>query len=319
MNLDDALKNINLKELEAFLAVADTLSFSEAAKKLNISQPSISVKVKSLESRFDKTLFIREGRKVTITPDGQRLAVSVREMFDTLLRLTAAISEPSKEDLVRISVGEAIFLYAFPHMLENYRKVTPNVHYQTIIGDAQTNIESLENQESDIAFVGWVGRDRLHSGNLVIDRIGYDELVLIVPVGHELAEKSKASIRDIVKYPYVGRKPNSGVQRTVNEIFKVNGISLNDVQTVAVFDNASSVIMAVFRELGVSIVSRLQAATAHKIGLIRIIPLEEKVSRRPVFAIIRKRARPNVVKCFEFCADFLRRNMDGELHHSRNG
>lgn len=318
MNFDEALRNINLKELEAFLAVADTLSFSDAAKKLNISQPSISVKVKSLENRFNKILFIREGRKVAITSDGQRLAVSVREMFDSLVKLTTTISEPSKEDLIRISIGEAIFLYAFQHMLETYRKEAPGVHYQTIIGDAQTNIERLENEESDIALVGWVGRERLRAGNLKIERIGYDELVLIAPVGHELAQKEKASIKGIVKYPYVGRKPNSGVQRTVTEIFKVNGISLNDVQTVAMFDNASSVIMAVFRDLGVSIVSRLQASTAEKIGLVKIIPLEEKVARRPVFALIRRKARPNVAKFFDFCVDFLRKNMDGELHSSRN-
>ena len=318
MNLDAALKNINLKELEAFLAVADTLSFSEAAKKLNISQPSISVKIKNLESRYSKTLFIREGRKVAITPDGQRLAVSVREMFDGLVKLTTTISEPSKDDIIRISVGEAIFLYAFQHMLENYRKVEPKVHYQTIIGDAQSNIESLENEETDVAFVGWIGRDRLRSGNLKVERIGYDELVLIVPVGHELAQKNKASIKDIVKYPYVGRKPNSGVQRTVTEIIKVNGVSLNNVETVAVFDNASSVIMAVFRELGVSIVSRLQASTAEKIGLIKIIPLEEKVSRRPVFAVTRKRPSQEISKFFDFCVDFLRKNMEGELHQSRS-
>ena len=317
MNLDAALRNINLKELEAFLAVADTLSFSEAAKRMGISQPSISVKIKSLESRYNKTLFIREGRKVAITSDGQKLAVSVREMFDGLVKLTNTITEPSKEDTIRISVGEAIFLYAFQHMLENYRKVDPKVHYRTIIGDAQSNIESLENEETDVAFVGWVGRDRLHSGSLKIERIGYDELVLIVPVGHELAQKGKVSIKDILKYPYVARKPNSGVQKTVTEIIKVNGISLNNVETVAVFDNASSVIMAVFRELGVSIVSRLQAATAEKIGLIKIIPLEEKVSRRPVFAVTRKKPTPEISRFFDFCVDFLRKNMEGELHQSR--
>lgn len=317
MNLDTALKNINLKELEAFLAVADTLSFSEAAKKMGISQPSISVKIKSLESRYNKTLFIREGRKVVLTSDGQKLAVSVREMFEGLVKLTNTITEPSKEDTIRISVGEAIFLYAFQHMLENYRKVDPKVHFRTIIGDTQSNIESLENEETDVAFVGWVGRDRLHSGRLKIERIGYDELVLIAPVGHELAQKGKVSIKDILKYPYVARKPNSGVQKTVTEIIKVNGISLNDVETVAVFDNASSVIMAVFRELGVSIVSRLQATTAEKIGLIKIIPLEERVSRRPVFAITRKKPTPEINRFFDFCVDFLRKNMEGELHQSR--
>ena len=211
-----------------------------------MSQPSISVKIKNLENRFNKILFIRDGRKVAITSDGQKLAVSVREMFESLVKLTLTITEPSKDDLIRISVGEAIFLYAFQHMLENYRKTTPNVHYQTIIGDSQTNIEQLENEETDIALVGWVGRDMLRSNNIKIERIGYDELVLIVSVGHELAMKDKVSIKGIVKYPYVARKPNSGVQRTVTDIFKVNGISLltmltpSSLKTAIIIDEALS-------------------------------------------------------------------------------
>lgn len=317
MKQNMAINNVNIKELEAFITVADTLSFSEAAKKMNMSQPSISVKVKSFEKRINKTLFIRDGRKVVITPDGQKIAASVREVFDSLHKLGATISATSNENVIRINVGEAIFLYAFQEMLDKYRTIEPNILYKTQIGDTQTNIESLEKEETDIAFVGWIGSERLHSENLRVERIGYDELVLIVPVWHELAQKEKVSIRDIIKYPYVGRKSNSGVQRTVNEIFKINGIHFNDVQTAAVFDDASSVIMAVFRGLGISIVSRLQAITAEKIGLIRIINLEEKMSNRSIFAIMRKNSSNNIHQFFNFCVSFLRDNMNIDLHTAR--
>jgi len=317
MNQNKSLNSVNIKELEAFIAVADTLSFSEAAKRINMSQPSISVKVKSFEKRINKTLFIRDGRKVVITPDGQKIAASVREVFDSLHKLSATVSATSNENVIRINVGEAIFLYAFQEMLDKYRTIEPSIHYKTQIGDTQTNLESLEKEESDIAFVGWIGSERLNSENLRVERIGYDELVLIVPLWHELAKKDKVSIRDIIKFPYVGRKSNSGVQRTVNEIFKINGIHFNDVQTAAVFDDASSVIMAVFRGLGVSIVSKLQAITAEKIGLIRIINLDEKMSNRSIFAIMRKSSSNNIHKFFNFCVSFLKDNMKVDLNINR--
>jgi DNA-binding transcriptional LysR family regulator len=319
MNQNKAINSFNIKELEAFIAVADNLSFSEAAKRMNMSQPSISVKVKTFEKRINKTLFIRDRRKVVITPDGQKIAASVREVLDSLHKLSETISATPNENVIRINVGEAIFLYAFQEMLDKFRTIEPDIHIKTQIGDTQTNIEILEKGESDIAFVGWVGREILHSESLRVDRIGYDKLVLIVPIWHELAQKDKVSIRDIIKFPYVGRKSNSGVQRTVNEIFKINGVRFNDVQTTAVFDDASSVIMAVFRGLGVSIVSKLQAITAEKIGLIRIIDLDEKMSNRSIFALMRRNSSNNILKFFNFCVSFLRGNMNIDLNINRKG
>lgn len=313
MKVDDAYNNINLKELEAFLAVAETLSFSKAATKLKMSQPSVSVKIKSLENRFNRVLFKRDGGNVAITVEGQRLLTPVRELFSSLRKVFNTMKATPKENTIRITVSEAIFLYSFQSMLEEHRKSDPDVQYQTVIGNAITNVERLENNESDLALAGWVAKERPKSGNLKVERVGYDELVLIVPVQHPLAHQNKVSIKTVKKYPYVGRKPNSGVQRTVTQIFKLVGINTNEIQTVAVFDDASSVIMAVYRDLGISIVSKLQAATAEKIGLIKMIQIKEKVSRRPIFAMIRKDAHPNIVKFFEFCVDYLRKNLEEPL------
>lgn len=313
MKAEDAYNNINLKELEAFLAVAETLSFSKAANKLKMSQPSVSVKIKSLENSFNLVLFKRDGGNVAITADGQRLLAPVRELFYSLRKVINTMNTAPKENTIRITVSEAIFLYSFQSMLEEYRRLCQNVQYQTVIGNAITNVERLENNESDLALAGWVAKERPKSGKLKVERIGYDELVLIVPVQHPLAYQNKVSIKTVKKYPYVGRKPNSGVQRTVTQIFKLMGVNTNEVQTVAVFDDASSVIMAVYRDLGISIVSKLQAATAEKIGLIKMLKIKEKVSRRPIFAMIRKDAPQNILDFFEFCVSYLRKNLGDPL------
>ncbi len=313
MKAEDAYNNINIKELEAFLAVAETLSFSKAANKLKMSQPSVSVKIKSLENSFNRVLFKRDGGNVIITSDGQRLLAPVKELFYSLRKVINTMKTVSKENIIRITVSEAIFLYSFQSMLEEHRKLCPDVQYQTVIGNAITNIERLENNESDLALAGWVAKERPMSGKLKVERVGYDELVLIVPLQHPLSNQKMVSIKTVKKYPYVGRKPNSGVQRTVTQVFKLIGVNPNDVQTVAVFDDASSVIMAVYRGLGISIVSKLQAATAEKIGLIKMLKIKEKVSKRPIFAMIRKDAPHDIVDFFEFCVNYLRKNLGEPL------
>lgn len=306
MNLSDAVKSIQLKELEALLAVADMLSFSQAAKSLGVSQPSISIKIKNLEKKFGKTLFVRQGRRVILTPDGRDLTKAAEELFESLRKVAVILSQNPSQSLIRISVGEAIFLQAFPELIHDYSRSTPEVKCDITIGDSITNLEDVESGKSDIAMVGWISREHLKSEELVVEQICEDELVVIVPVGHPLASRNKVSLRDIMGYGYIARKTSSGVQRTVIDILKKSGYGRHELNVVAVLDNASSVIMAVYRNIGISIVSKLQAETARSIGLIRVIRLEEHISKRPAFAIRRRRASETVRTFFDYSVDYVK-------------
>lgn len=306
MNISDAVKSIQLKELEALLAVADTLSFSQAAKNLRVSQPSISIKIKNLERKFDKTLFVRQGRKVILTPDGRNLAKAAEELFESLQKVASILSQNSPQNLIRISVGEAIFLQAFPALIHDYGKSNPEVRCEITIGDAVTNVEDVQSGKSDLAMVGWVSRELINSEELVVGQIYEDELVVIVPVSHPLANRNKVALRDIMRYGYIARKTSSGVQRTVTDMMKRSGYGRHDLNVVAVFDNASSVIMAVYRNVGISIVSKLQAETARSIGLIKVIKLDERISKRPVFAIRRRKTSEPVRAFFNYSVDYVK-------------
>ena len=123
-------KQNRLKQLRAFCVAAETGSFSKAADLLDLTQPSISLQIQSLEKELDIILFHRNGPKISLTEEGKELLPIVQplvEQIDTLPSVFASRPNQHGATELNISAGESTILYILPPVIEKFKKSHPNV------------------------------------------------------------------------------------------------------------------------------------------------------------------------------------------------
>ncbi|MEM0134477.1 MAG: LysR family transcriptional regulator [Thermoplasmatales archaeon] len=299
-------KKPDLKELEAFFAVASTLSFSKGAMMLGLSQSSASIRVSNLEKRYGQKLFYRNGWSIELTPTGYALFGRVKELLAFMDGIESILSTPDGIKKIRISAGESTFLSMFPDITDQYRLKHPEIDFIIDINETLKSIEKLKIGVADLIFVGWKSEGLYDQGLFNLIEMGEDELVLIVPVNHPLANFDKVKLEQIAQHGYIARRKSSGIQHAVIDMFYNGGFSESDLNVKGVMDNASSVIMAVFKGMGISIVSRMQTAVATKAKLVRVVGIDSPHSRRKVYAMYSKNAEYYIKEFAEYAAIYFK-------------
>ncbi len=299
-------KKPDLKELEAFYAVASTLSFSKGAMMLGISQSSASIRISNIEKRYGHKLFYRNGWSIYMTPTGYALFDRVKELLAFMDKIESILSSPNEVKKIRISAGESTFLSMFPNITEEYRSKHPEIDFNIDINETLRSIESLKIGLADLIFVGWISEGLYDQGLFNLVEMGEDELVLIVSVNHPLANFDRVKLDQIVRQDYIARRKTSGVQHAIIDMFYNGGFSESDLNVKGVMDNASSVIMAVYKGMGISIVSRMQTAVATRMKLVRVVGIDSPHSRRKVYAMYSKNAEYYIKEFAEYAAGYFK-------------
>lgn len=142
--------DINYELYKVFYYVADTLSFSEASKKLFISQSAVSQSVKTLEKKMNQTLFIRNTKKVQLTTEGEILLRHIEPAINLIKRGEAQILEASSSGgQIRIGASDTICRYFLVPYLERFHKEFPNAHIKVTNATSIKCVELLENGQVD--------------------------------------------------------------------------------------------------------------------------------------------------------------------------
>ena len=298
-------KKPDLKELEAFYAVASTLSFSKGAMMIDISQSSASIRISSLERKYGQKLFYRNGWSIQLTPKGRVLFEKVKKLLDYMNEIENVMTSPNETRIIRISAGESTFLSMFPNITEDYRISHPEIDFSVDINETLKSIENLKIGVADLIFVGWISEGIYDQSLFDVIELGEDELVLIVPINHPLAELEKVSLDQICKYDYLARRKTSGVQHAIMDMFYNAGFRETDLNVRGIMDNASSVIMAVYKNMGISIVSRMQTTVATKMNVVKVVSIDSPNSRRKVYAMFKKTADSYVKEFAEYAAHYF--------------
>jgi DNA-binding transcriptional LysR family regulator len=181
---------LDIRSLRYFVAVAEDLHFTTAAARLFVAQQALSRDIGRLERQLDRQLFVRTTRRVTLTPDGERLLERAREVLavhDRLWRdLHAADARPIVVDL--LSEGRLTAL----RILDTARAAAPGLELRGRFGGgAGTALERLRSGEIDVVFgrIDWLGQ--VGAGDLGRQLIRLEPLAVLLPAGHPLAERSE--------------------------------------------------------------------------------------------------------------------------------
>jgi len=190
---------MELRVLKYFLTVAQEESFSRAAEKLHLSQPTLSRQLKDLEDEFGKQLLVREPRRILLTEDGQLLRRRAEEILSLVDKTTGELlrNEEISGD-IRIGAGESIHFGLLMNVAQKLRQKYPGLRFHIVSGDGSTTMTRLDRGLIDFAFV--YGK---------LDPAKYQELplpvrdrwVLLLRADDELAQQDTIRSEDLWHRP----------------------------------------------------------------------------------------------------------------------
>lgn len=238
---------MELAQLEAFLQVAHHRSFSRAAEALFLTQPSVTARIQSLERELGERLFERSGRSVSLTdagiafiPHAQRALTAVQEGADAIDAV-----RHGEVGSIRIGASSSIGTYNLPDVLERFREKRPGVHINLTTGQTEDVVERLLSGLIHIAICRLTQHPEFESIHLY-----NDELTLVVPPDHELADRGEVALADAAEEPFIFFDRNSSYHTLVYTMFLRAGVAPESVMEI---DSMEVIKHMVSRGLGVAV------------------------------------------------------------------
>ena len=276
---------MELKYIEIFCAVAELKNFSKAAQALHLTQPTVSIHIKSLEDEFSTRLFDRMGRTVLLTQAGEILYRYAKEIVQ--LKENARLAMENLEGTMsgRLIIGASTIPgeYILPSFLARFKDSYPGIFPALKIGDSSDIYKSVLEGEVDVGIVGAVIRD----SNIVSRKFLDDELVL---VSSATLKSSPLDTGALKKIPLLVREPGSGSRGTLEKHLKKIGLAIEDLNVVAEVGSSQALIQAVESGMGMAFISRLSIVREIENKVLKTVQLKRiKIKRN--FYIITHRLR----------------------------
>jgi LysR family transcriptional regulator, low CO2-responsive transcriptional regulator len=297
LDLDRA---VTLRQLRTFKTVADLNSFSLAAHRLKLSQPSVSYQVKELEETLGLPLIDRLGKRIQLTEAGTLMYGYARRMLDVLDEATIAIQEMRgiQRGNLRVGASTTVGIYLLPAALGAFKKLHPGLVISLEIGTRVRVQEQVLRSELDLAVVGPASKDP----ELAVIPFLSDELVVVAPASHPLAKKRGLTLKDLADQPFVMREPASGSRWSLEKAARKEGAKL----IVAMELGSNGAIKhAVESGLGLAVLSRYACRLELSSG--RLVELDVRgfpIRRDWHIVHLRRRKLPTSVGAFiEFLKD----------------
>ena len=268
---------MEFKQLEAFVAVVDYGSFSEAARKLYLTQPTISAHVRSLEEELHTKLIIRTTKKTTITTKGYQLydsAVRMLEIRNNLLENFTGV----QKHMIDLAASTIPSSYLLPEILAAYGKTHPDTYFHSIQTDSAESINRVLDGTVDLALVGQNTSDE----SCVFLPFCQDELVIATPVTQHYLEMQNHAItfQDFMKDPIIIREKGSGTKKEMDIFLEKLGITSSDLNVIARMNDLESIKKSIVNGLGISLLSARSTIDLQKTKQILLFPLEESAHKR---------------------------------------
>ena len=296
---------MEFKQLEAFVAVVDYGSFSEAARKLYLTQPTISAHVRSLEEELHTKLILRTTKKTTITTRGYQLYDSAVRMLEIRNNLLENFTGVHKH-MIDLAASTIPSSYLLPEILAAFGKTHPDIYFHSIQADSAESINRVLDGTVDLALVGQNTRDE----TCVFLPFCQDELVIATPItNHYLGLQNKSvTFEDFIKDPIIIREKGSGTKKEMDLFLERIGITPSDLNVIARMNDLEGIKKSIVNGLGISILSARSAIDLQKTKQILLFPLEESAHKRTFYIVYSKNRilKPHVRQFIQFVQNFYR-------------
>lgn len=270
------------RRLRAFLTVAREQSFTRAALELGLSQSAVSQQVAALEDELGAPLFLRAGRRVSLTRGGAALL----ERAETLLadmgaaRRSVAAAEGMIAGELRIAGSLTIAGYVLPRPLAAFRREHPEVRVALRVRNTEEVVRALISGEADLGLV----EGPVDAARIDLEPFVEDELVVIAPAGHRFAAVDEIEPTEIRDEPLVVREQGSGTRHVAADALATVGVEEDELHIAAEVSGIDALKALVEAGLGVSIVSMLTVRRELALGSLVARPVHGLTMQRQLSA-----------------------------------
>jgi DNA-binding transcriptional LysR family regulator len=274
---------MDTRQLVAFCAVVERRSFSQAAERLGVTQPAVSLQVRALEKRLGTQLLDRSGRRVEPTEAGMRLYRGAQRLLALEEQVIAEIAEEATDALagtfeIGASTGPGGIVLA--HLLCEFRELHPELHVVLWVFDTQTIVERVAARELEL---GVVGAARRHRG-VVFEPFFRDEVVLACPRDHRFAGKT-VTLDELRGAGLIVMQEGAGVRQLIEDELQRTGTRLRDLDVRLELGLQESVASAVRAGYGVTFIARSSIEADLAAGTLAEAKVEGLELRRDVFVV----------------------------------
>jgi DNA-binding transcriptional LysR family regulator len=245
---------MDTRQLAAFCAVVERKSFSQAAERLGISQPAVSLQIRSLEERLGRRLLDRSGRRVEPTEAGLRLYRTAQRLLaleEQILEEVGAEEEGRLGGRLELGSSTGPGGSVVPLLLCEFQRGHPELTVALSVFDTQTVIDLVARRELEL---GVVGAARRHRG-VSFEPFFRDEVVLACPPGHPFEDRT-VSLDELRREPLVVMQEGAGVRQVIEDELRRAGTRLRDLHPKLELGLQESVRSAVRAGYGVTFISR---------------------------------------------------------------
>jgi DNA-binding transcriptional LysR family regulator len=232
---------VDNQNLNAFIAVAESKSFSEAANLLDVTQSTISKRIALLESKIGQKLFDRIARQVTLTEAGIELLPRAQHILNEYESALQAINDLSGKatGTLRIAISHHLGLHRLPPLLKTYAQEQPDVLLDIEFMDSEKAYDQVMHGRSEIAVITLALE---HHPNILSQKIWNDPLRFICAKDHPLSKLSEPQLSDLANFPVILPGLNTYTGRIVQNLFQSEKIPLKSPMSTNYLETISTMV-----------------------------------------------------------------------------
>jgi DNA-binding transcriptional LysR family regulator len=273
---------MDIDQLKTFLEVCRQKSFSRAAEKIHVTQPSISAQIRSLENYLGHRLLERGGGKVTLTAAGRVFEPFAENCLSRLnhMVMTLADLERLPRGALTVSANDSTALYVLPVFFSKFRRQYPRVALNIVRAERTKSLELVLDREVEFGVVSLPLKDkRLH-----VEVIHTDEFVLVVPANHPLAGLESASLKQVAQHRLLLLKQGRRREH-LDELFAQEKLCPRIAMEL---DSNELLKRLILKDMGIGFLPKINVLDEERSGTLKIVPIENVNISRELALISRK-------------------------------
>lgn len=225
--------------LKVFYTAARHASFSKAAEELFITQPAVSKHIQGLEQHFKAKLFLRQGNKVSLTPEGELLYKYSSEIFSMYKKMQYDMDRLGNRNSGHIRLGASTTLtqYVLPNLLNQFHNEFPEIKLEILNENTDKVETALISKEIDLGIIEGRSKKR----EIKYTPFLKDELVLVTRKENPLAKKGEATLDELKEIPLVVREFGSGTLQVIRHYLKEMNLRVSDLNVQLILGSTEGI------------------------------------------------------------------------------
>ncbi|MEF2292548.1 LysR family transcriptional regulator [Virgibacillus dokdonensis] len=278
--------------LRTFITLAEVKNFTKTAEVLHISQPSVSLHIKNLERELATELVVRSRKSLQLSPTGEILYERAKQILKIYEQTKRDILEQQEIVKGRLKIGASFTIgeYILPALLADVHTAYPELELEVVIGNTEEIVQQTKHFQVDIGLIEGQTSDK----ELAVCPFMEDELWVVAPHQHKLANKAEVTTSDLQSQAWISREKGSGTREYLEHVIRSNGLKVKSIITIG---SNQGVKESVINGMGLSLLSYSVIERDVQLKQLAILQMEDMHFRRTfsyVYSPIMKNKR-NVV------------------------